>query len=101
VQARTLTESKLATIRRRRDALSLGSSFDDHILEINGRIVRRSRQAYVRAGARFSLDQHRPDCRHRRDDEVRASVDKTLEFEPTVPIYQMELLFNTTIARTR
>jgi coproporphyrinogen III oxidase-like Fe-S oxidoreductase len=103
----TLTESKLATIRRLGvTRLSLGvESFDDHILEINGRAHRSPEigQAYKFARA-LDFPQINIDLiagmLGETDAKWRASVDKTLELEPdSITIYQMELPFNTTISR--
>jgi oxygen-independent coproporphyrinogen-3 oxidase len=103
----TLTESKLATIRRLGvTRLSLGvESFDDHILEINGRAHRSPEigQAYKFARA-LDFPQINIDLiagmLGETDANWHASVQKTLELEPdSVTIYQMELPFNTTISR--
>jgi oxygen-independent coproporphyrinogen-3 oxidase len=103
----TLTESKLATIRRLGvTRLSLGvESFDDHILEINGRAHRSPEigQAYKYARA-LGFPQINIDLiagmLGETDANWRASVQKTLELEPdSITIYQMELPFNTTISR--
>jgi coproporphyrinogen III oxidase-like Fe-S oxidoreductase len=103
----TLTESKLATIRRLGvTRLSLGvESFDDHILEINGRAHRSPEigQAYKFARA-LGFPQINIDLiagmLGETDAKWRASVDRTLELEPdSITIYQMELPFNTTISR--
>jgi coproporphyrinogen III oxidase-like Fe-S oxidoreductase len=103
----TLTESKLATIRRLGvTRLSLGvESFDDHILEINGRAHRSPEiaQAYRFARA-LDFPQINIDLiagmLGETDAKWRASVDRTLELEPdSITIYQMELPFNTTISR--
>jgi oxygen-independent coproporphyrinogen-3 oxidase len=103
----TLTESKLATIRRLGvTRLSLGvESFDDHILEINGRAHRSPEigQAYRYARA-LDFPQINIDLiagmLGETDANWRASVEKTLELEPdSITIYQMELPFNTTISR--
>jgi oxygen-independent coproporphyrinogen-3 oxidase len=103
----TLTESKLAAIRRLGvTRLSLGvESFDDHILEINGRAHRSPEigQAYKFARA-LGFPQINIDLiagmLGETDANWRASVDRTLELEPdSITIYQMELPFNTTISR--
>ena len=103
----TLTESKLATIRRLGvTRLSLGvENFDDHILEINGRAHRSPEigQAYRYARA-LDFPQINIDLiagmLGETDANWRVSVEKTLELEPdSVTIYQMELPFNTTISR--
>jgi oxygen-independent coproporphyrinogen-3 oxidase len=103
----TLTETKLATIRRLGvTRLSLGvESFDDHILEINGRAHRSPEigQAYKFARA-LDFPQINIDLiagmLGETDANWHASVQKTLELEPdSVTIYQMELPFNTTISR--
>jgi oxygen-independent coproporphyrinogen-3 oxidase len=103
----TLTESKLATIRRLGvTRLSLGvESFDDHILEINGRAHRSPEisQAYRFARA-LDFPQINIDLiagmLGETDAKWHASVQKTLELEPdSITIYQMELPFNTTISR--
>ena len=103
----TLTESKLATIRRLGvTRLSLGvESFDDHILEINGRAHRSPEigQAYKFARA-LDFPQINIDLiagmLGETDANWHASVEKTLELEPdSITIYQMELPFNTTISR--
>jgi oxygen-independent coproporphyrinogen-3 oxidase len=103
----TLTESKLATIRRLGvTRLSLGvESFDDHILEINGRAHRSPEigQSYRFARA-LDFPQINIDLiagmLGETDANWRTSVEKTLELEPdSITIYQMELPFNTTISR--
>jgi oxygen-independent coproporphyrinogen III oxidase len=103
----TLTERKLATIRRLGvTRLSLGvESFDDHILEINGRAHRSPEigQAYKFARAldfpQINIDLN-AGMLGETDANWHASVQKTLELEPdSVTIYQMELPFNTTISR--
>ena len=103
----TLTEAKLATIRRLGvTRLSLGvESFDDHILEINGRAHRSPEigQAYRYARA-LDFPQINIDLiagmLGETDANWRASVQKTLDLEPdSITIYQMELPFNTTISR--
>src|ERR1700704_6072118 len=103
----TLTDAKLAAIRRLGvTRLSLGvESFDDHILEINGRAHRSPEigQSYKYARA-LDFPQINIDLiagmLGETDAKWRASVDKTLELEPdSITIYQMELPFNTTISR--
>jgi oxygen-independent coproporphyrinogen-3 oxidase len=103
----TLTESKLATIRRLGvTRLSLGvESFDDQILEVNGRAHRSPEiaQAYKFARA-LDFPQINIDLiagmLGETDAKWRASVERTLELEPdSITIYQMELPFNTTISR--
>jgi oxygen-independent coproporphyrinogen-3 oxidase len=103
----TLTQAKLAAIRRiGATRLSLGvESFDDHILEINGRAHRSPEiaQAYQYARA-LDFPQINIDLiagmLGETESNWQASVRKTLELEPdSVTIYQMELPFNTTISR--
>ncbi|MEO8260551.1 MAG: coproporphyrinogen-III oxidase family protein [Acidobacteriota bacterium] len=103
----TLTESKLAMIRRLGvTRLSLGvESFDDHILEINGRAHRSPEigQAYRFARA-LDFPQINIDLiagmLGETDANWQVSIEKTLELAPdSITIYQMELPFNTTISR--
>ena len=103
----TLTESKLATIRRLGvTRLSLGvENFDDHILEMNGRAHRSPEigQAYRFARA-LEFPQINIDLIAgmvgETDANWRVCIEKTLELEPdSVTIYQMELPFNTTISK--
>ena len=103
----TLTEAKLATIRRLGvTRLSLGvENFDDHILEINGRAHRSPEVARAYAFARsLAFPQINIDLIAGMLGETEANwhacVQKTLELEPdSVTIYQMELPFNTTISK--
>ena len=103
----TLTEAKLATIRRLGvTRLSLGvENFDDHILEINGRAHRSPEVARAYAFARsLAFPQVNIDLIAGMLGETEANwhacVQKTLELEPdSVTIYQMELPFNTTISK--
>ena len=103
----TLTESKLAAIRRIGvTRLSLGvENFDDRILEMNGRAHRSPEigQAYQWARA-LEFPQINIDLiagmLGETEDNWRACIEKTLELEPdSVTIYQMELPFNTTISK--
>jgi oxygen-independent coproporphyrinogen-3 oxidase len=103
----TLTESKLAAIRRMGvTRLSLGvENFDDHILEINGRAHRSPEigQAY-RAARALDFPQINIDLiagmLGETEENWRVCVEKTLALEPdSVTIYQMELPFNTTISK--
>ena len=103
----TLTESKLAVIRRLGvTRLSLGvENFDDHILELNGRAHRSPEivQAYRHARA-LEFPQINIDLIAGMVGETeanwRACIEKTLELDPdSVTIYQMELPFNTTISK--
>jgi oxygen-independent coproporphyrinogen-3 oxidase len=103
----TLTESKLAAIRRTGvTRLSLGvENFDDRILDLNGRAHRSAEigQAYGYARS-IGFPQINIDLiagmLGETDDKWRQSVQKTLELEPdSVTIYQMELPFNTTISK--
>jgi oxygen-independent coproporphyrinogen-3 oxidase len=103
----TLTESKLATIRRLGvTRLSLGiENFDDHILEINGRAHRSPEigQAYRWARA-LQFPQINIDLIAGMLGETEANwqvcIEKTLELQPeSITVYQMELPFNTTISR--
>jgi oxygen-independent coproporphyrinogen-3 oxidase len=103
----TLTESKLALVRRIGvTRLSLGvENFDDRILEINGRAHRSPEigQAY-RYARSIGFPQINVDLIAGMLGETeanwRACVEKTLDLAPdSVTIYQMELPFNTTISR--
>ena len=103
----TLTESKLAMIRRLGvTRLSLGiENFDDHILELNGRAHRSPEigQAYRWARA-LDFPQINIDLIAgmvgETEDNWRACIEKTLELDPdSVTIYQMELPYNTTISK--
>ena len=103
----TLTESKLAAIRRMGvTRLSLGvENFDDRILDLNGRAHRSAEigQAY-RYARSIGFPQINIDLiagmLGETDEKWRQSVQKTLELEPdSVTIYQMELPFNTTISK--
>jgi oxygen-independent coproporphyrinogen-3 oxidase len=103
----TLTESKLAAIRRIGvTRLSLGvENFDDRILEVNGRAHRSPEiaQAY-RAARALGFPQINIDLIAGMLGETDANwadcVTRTLALEPdSVTIYQMELPFNTTISR--
>jgi oxygen-independent coproporphyrinogen-3 oxidase len=103
----TLTESKLAAIRRMGvTRLSLGvENFDDRILEINGRAHRSPEigQAF-RAARAFDFPQINIDLiagmLGETEENWRVCVEKTLALEPdSVTIYQMELPFNTTISK--
>jgi oxygen-independent coproporphyrinogen III oxidase len=102
----TLTEGKLAAIRGFGvTRLSLGiESFDDRLLELNGRAHRSPEifRAYQEARA-LDFPQINVDLiagmLGETDEGWRTSVRKTLELEPdSVTIYQMELPFNTTIS---
>ena len=103
----TLTESKLATIRRLGvTRLSLGvENFDDRILELNGRAHRSPEigQAYGWARA-LAFPQVNIDLiagmLGETDANWQACIERTLELAPdSITIYQMELPFNTTISR--
>jgi oxygen-independent coproporphyrinogen-3 oxidase len=103
----TLTESKLASIRRiGATRLSLGvENFDDHILEINGRAHRSPEIAQAFRYARaLDFPQINIDLiagmLGETESNWQACVQKTLELDPdSITIYQMELPFNTTISR--
>jgi oxygen-independent coproporphyrinogen-3 oxidase len=103
----TLTESKLAMIRRLGvTRLSLGvENFDDRILELNGRAHRSPEiaQAYRYArGLEFPQINIDLIAGMVGESEVnwRACIERTLELDPdSVTIYQMELPFNTTISK--
>lgn len=103
----TLAAGKLSAIRRLGvTRLSLGvESFDDRILELNGRAHRSAEigDAY-RAARSFDFPQINIDLiagmLGETDENWHRSVQRTLELEPdSVTIYQMELPFNTTISR--
>ena len=102
----TLTESKLAAIRRMGvTRLSLGvENFDDRILEVNGRAHRSPEvfRAYDFARS-LGFPQINIDLiagmLGETDENWRSCVEKTLALQPdSVTIYQMELPFNTTIS---
>jgi len=103
----TLTAAKLSAIRRMGvTRLSLGvESFDDRILELNGRAHHSAEIAEAYQGARsFDFPQINIDLiagmLGETDDNWHRSVQRTLELEPdSVTIYQMELPFNTTISK--
>jgi coproporphyrinogen III oxidase-like Fe-S oxidoreductase len=103
----TLTESKLATIRRLGvTRLSLGiENFDDRILDINGRA---HRSPEIGQSYRWARDLQFPQINidliagmlGETDANWRTCIEKTLALEPdSITIYQMELPFNTTISR--
>ena len=103
----TLTDKKLATIRRLGvTRLSLGvENFDDRILELNGRAHRSPEivQAF-RAARALEFPQINIDLiagmLGETEAKWRVSVEKTLELEPdSITIYQMELPYNTTISK--
>jgi oxygen-independent coproporphyrinogen-3 oxidase len=103
----TLTESKLAAIRRIGvTRLSLGiENFDDRILEVNGRAHRSPEIGKSYDYAR-SLDFPQINIDliagmlGETDANWRSCIDQTVAMEPdSVTIYQMELPFNTTISR--
>jgi oxygen-independent coproporphyrinogen-3 oxidase len=103
----TLTESKLAAIRRIGvTRLSLGiENFDDRILELNGRAHRSPEigQAYRHARA-LGFPQINIDLiagmLGETESNWRACIEKALALEPdSITVYQMELPFNTTISR--
>jgi oxygen-independent coproporphyrinogen-3 oxidase len=102
----TLSEAKLSAIRRMGvTRLSLGvESFDDRILEVNGRAHRSSEifEAYEFARS-LGFPQINIDLiagmLGETDETWRACVEATLKLAPdSVTIYQMELPFNTTIS---
>lgn len=102
----TLTESKLVAIRKMGvTRLSLGiESFDDKILEMNGRAHRSAEifRAYEYAKS-IDFPQINVDLiagmLGETDENWQNSVTRTLELQPdSVTIYQMELPFNTTIS---
>ncbi|MPZ21000.1 MAG: radical SAM protein [Luteitalea sp.] len=103
----TLTESKLSAIRQLGvTRLSLGvESFEDRVLELNGRAHRSPEinRAYQFARA-LQFPQLNIDLiagmLGETNETWRAAVRKTLDLEPdSVTIYQMELPYNTTISR--
>jgi len=103
----TLTESKLAAIRRLGvTRLSLGvENFDDAILEANGRAHRSPEIGQAYAFAR-SLDFPQINIDliagmlGETPENWRACVQKTIDMAPdSVTVYQMELPFNTTISK--
>ena len=103
----TLSESKLATIRKIGvTRLSLGvENFDDAILEANGRAHRSGEIGRAYAVAR-SLDFPQINIDliagmlGENDENWHACVQKTIDLAPdSITIYQMELPFNTTISR--
>jgi oxygen-independent coproporphyrinogen-3 oxidase len=103
----TLTESKLAAIRRIGvTRLSLGvENFDDAILEANGRAHRSGEigQAYAFAQS-LDFPQINIDLiagmLGETDANWRDCVQKTIDMAPdSVTIYQMELPYNTTISK--
>jgi oxygen-independent coproporphyrinogen-3 oxidase len=105
----TLTEAKLEVIRALGvTRLSLGvESFDDRILELNGRAHRSPEieRAY-RFARRLDFAQINIDLiagmLGETDEDWRHSVERALALEPdSVTIYQMELPFNTTISGDR
>jgi coproporphyrinogen III oxidase-like Fe-S oxidoreductase len=102
----TLTETKLASIRRMGvTRLSLGiENFNDDILTLNGRAHRSPEifHAYAQARA-LGFPQINIDLiagmLGETEDNWLACVEKTLELQPdSVTVYQMELPFNTTIS---
>ena len=103
----TLTDRKLSAIRRIGvTRLSLGvESFDDRILEINGRAHRSAEIAQAYRYARFlDFPQINIDLiagmLGETDANWNLSVQKALALEPdSITIYEMELPFNTTISR--
>ena len=102
----TLTEAKLSAIREMGvTRLSLGvESFDDRILEMNGRAHRSPEIGRSYAFARsLGFPQINIDLiagmLGETDDNWRAGIDRTLALDPdSVTIYQMELPYNTTIS---
>jgi oxygen-independent coproporphyrinogen-3 oxidase len=103
----TLTESKIAAIRRIGvTRLSLGiENFDDAILEANGRA---HRSAEIGKSYEFARSLDFPQINidliagmlGETDANWRDCVEKTIDLAPdSVTIYQMELPFNTTISR--
>jgi oxygen-independent coproporphyrinogen III oxidase len=102
----TLSEAKLETLRDIGvTRLSLGvESFDDRILELNGR-AHRSPEIYrvFEQARRLGFPQINIDLIAgmvgETDDTWRAAIDRTLQLSPdSVTIYQMELPYNTTIS---
>lgn len=103
----TLTEKKLEVLREIGvTRLSLGiESFDDHILEVNGR-AHRSKEAYraIAHAKTLGFQQLNIDLIAGMMDETeenwRRCVDAAIAQEPDcVTIYQMEIPYNTTIYR--
>jgi oxygen-independent coproporphyrinogen-3 oxidase len=103
----TLTDGKLAAIRSFGvTRLSLGvESFDDGLLELNGR-AHRSPEIFKAYDTARSLDFPQINIDliagmlGETDHGWRESVRKTLALEPdSITVYQMELPFNTTISR--
>ena len=103
----TLNEKKLETLKEIGiTRLSLGiESFDDHILELNGRAHRSGEvdKAYSFA-KQIGFDQINIDLIAGMMDETEEnwfrSVDRAIELDPEmVTIYQMEIPFNTAIYR--
>lgn len=101
----TLTEKKLEALKEIGvTRLSLGiESFDDHILEVNGR-AHRSREAYraLSFAKTLGFDQVNIDLIAGMMDETpenwQKCVETAIEQEPDcVTIYQMEIPYNTTI----
>jgi oxygen-independent coproporphyrinogen-3 oxidase len=103
----TLTESKLAAIRRMGvTRLSLGvENFDDRILEANGRAHRSPEIGHAYRHARsLGFPQINIDLiagmLGETEENWRGCIQKTLDLAPdSVTIYQMELPFNTTISK--
>ena len=102
----TLTDGKLAAIRGFGvTRLSLGvESFDDELLQLNGR-AHRSPEIFRAYETARSLDFPQINIDliagmlGETDDGWKESVRKTIELDPdSVTIYQMELPFNTTIS---
>lgn len=103
----TLTEKKLEALREIGvTRLSLGiESFDDHLLEVNGR-AHRSKEAFraLEFAQTLGFDQVNIDLIAGMMDETpenwEQSVETAIEHEPDcVTIYQMEIPYNTTIYR--
>jgi oxygen-independent coproporphyrinogen-3 oxidase len=103
----TLKESKLQTIRKIGvTRLSLGvEHFDDEILEINGR-AHRSKEVYIAWDwiKNIGFPQVNIDLiagmLGETEDKWKSAVEKAMALQPdSVTIYQMEVPFNTTIAR--
>jgi len=103
----TLTEKKLETLREIGiTRLSLGiESFDDHILEVNGR-AHRSKEAFraIAFAKTLGFEQLNIDLIAGMMDETRENWERVvrtaIEQDPdSVTIYQMEIPFNTTIYR--
>lgn len=101
----TLTEKKLEALREIGvTRLSLGiESFDDHILEVNGR-AHRSKEAFraIAFAKTLGFEQLNIDLIAGMMDETpenwRRAVRTAIEQEPdSVTIYQMEIPYNTTI----